>query len=396
MKKLALLSAAVAVCASQVTFAALEPQGIDLEPFLLVPTVAVAYTQNSNIYGLSHDAVSSSVIFITPTLDLIAQDRDNLYRARYGLIAQVYGESDNNAFDHLFSVSAHIEPTGRFRFDLGAGYNLLHDNAGTGRTEGIVTAAGKHDPDTFSLATLNAAVDYGAKDAAGQIGLSLGQSQKRYDLAAAADSRDLDIQNAALEFRLRVMPKTRLLLDIEQDQGNYSNAVTAAKLDYTESRYLVGVSWEGSANTTGKVRVGNGKRSPSVGPDVSSLVWGVGVVWTPRARDSVTIDGSQAFKDGTFPTTSIDSRSLALGWSHSWADRWQSSLTAALGKDDHNVVAGFPARQDDSTTLGLALNYQMRRWFMLGAGATLLQHNSNLANFEYDRQIISLNAQLSL
>lgn len=396
MKKLTLLSAAVAVCASQAACAGLEPQGIDLEPFRLVPTAAIALTQDSNIYNLPSNEVSSFVAFITPTLDLIAQDRDNTYYARYGLIAGIYGESDNNSLDHVFSVNAHVEPTGRFRFDLGAGYSLLHDNVGTGRTEGRVTAAGTHDPDTYSLAKLNAALDYGAKDAAGQIGLSLGHAQKRYDLAVAADTRDLDTLSAALEFRLRIMPKTRLLLGIERDQGDYSNAATAAALDYTESRYLVGVSWESSASTTGKIRVGNGKRTPSSGPDVSSLVWGVGVVWTPRDRDTLTLDGSQAFRDGTFPTTSIDSRSLALGWSHNWTERWQSSATATLANDDHNVTAGYPGRQDDSTSLGLALNYQMRRWFVLGAGATLLQHNSNTPAFEYNRQIISLNAQLSL
>lgn len=399
MRKRALLSAAVAVAifSSQGVQAALEPQSIDIEPFRLIPTAAIALTQDSNIYSLPRNQVSSLVAFITPTLDLVAQDRDNLYSARYGLIAGVYGEGDNNSLDHIFNVNAHIEPTGRFRFDLGAGYSLLHDDVGTGRTEGRVTATGSHNPDTYSLAKLNAALDYGAKDAAGKIGLSLGDSQKRYDLAVAADTRDLDVLTAALEFSLRIMPKTRLLLDVERDQGSYSNATTAAALDYTESRYLVGVSWESSANTTGKVRIGNGKRElPNGKASSSSAVWGVGVAWTPRDRDAVTLDGSQGFKDGTFPTISINSTSLGLGWSHNWTERWQSNVTAALEQDDHNVVAGFPKRQDDSTTLGLALNYKMRRWLALGAGATLLQHSSNIAAFEYDRQIISLNAQLSL
>lgn len=401
MKKLMFSSAVAAAFYAQAAHAAvaLEPQSVDLEPFSFVPTLVAELRQDSNIYSASSDEVSSLVAVIAPTFRLIAEDRDNSYVAQYGLIAGMYGESNNNYFDNIFNVNAHIEPTGRFRFDLGAGYSMLHDNLGTGRTEGAAFSAAalsKLDPDQYTLAGLNGALEYGAQDAAGQIAFNLGYNQKRYDLAAAADIRDLDSLNGVLEFRLRIMPKTKLLLDIERGEGNYSNAATASTSDYTDTRYLLGMSWENSASTTGKLRIGEEKHELASGKSRSSFTWDAGVVWTPLERDTVTFNGSQRYMDGTFPTISINSRTVALGWSHDWTTRWQSNATASFTKDDHTVAAGNPARQDDTTNVGLALNYQMRRWFILGAGASFYDRSSTLTSFEYKRQIISLNAQLSL
>jgi hypothetical protein len=113
-------------------------------------------------------------------------------------------------------------------------------------------------------------------------------------------------------------------------------------------------------------------------------------------RSKFTLDGFEKFQDGTYPTTTIDSRNITLGWTHDWSDRWQSILKAGIGKDDHDVVAGFPGRQDDNVNYGLALNYQMRRWLILGAGAAVSNRDSTQNTYDHDRTIFSLNAQLSL
>lgn len=400
-KKLALLWVGVATASlaqSAQAKVALDPQAFDLEPFRLIPTLLTELRQDSNIYNLSNNEVSSSVVIIQPTLDLVAQDRDNVYSARYSLKSGMFSEDAANYLDNMFSVKAHIEPTGRFRFDLGAGYNLLHDDLGTGYTEGLgaQSIARWGSPDTYDLATVNGGLEYGAADAAGQIALNLDFSQKRYDRLQPAVARDLDALNSSLEFRLRIMPKTKLLLDFEHSKGDYVYQQTASVSDYTEKRYLVGVTWESSANTTGKVRVGTAKRDKANGDSPSKFNWDVGVVWTPMDRSKFTLDGFEKFQDGTYPTTTIDSRNITLGWTHDWSDRWQSILKAGIGKDDHDVVAGFPGRQDDNVNYGLALNYQMRRWLILGAGAAVNNRDSTQNTYDHDRTIFSLNAQLSL
>ncbi len=400
-KKLALLWAGVATASlaqSAQATVALDPQAFDLEPFRLIPTLVTELRQDSNIYNLSSNEASASVLIIQPTLDLVAQDRDNTYSARYSLKSGMFSEDPANYLDNMFSVNAHIEPTGRFRFDIGAGYSMLHDDLGTGYTEGFnrqaIEAWGS--PDTYDLTSINGGLEYGAADAAGQIALNLGFSQTRYDRLQPAQARDMDALNGLLEFRLRIMPKTKMLLDFEHSKGDYSYQPTASVSDYTENRYMLGVSWESSANTTGKVRVGTAKRDKANGDSPSRFNWDAGIVWTPLERSKFTLDGAERIQDGTFPTTSIDSRSLALGWTHDWSDRWQSILTAGFGKDDHDVLAGYPGRQDDNINYGLAVNYQMRRWLILGGGAVVSNRDSTQDAFDHDRTIFSLNAQLSL
>lgn len=400
MKKLALLSAAVAYSVAQMAQAnvALDPQAFNLEPFRLIPTLEVQALQDSNIYKQSRNEVDSFVTVLKPTFDLVAQDRDNVYTARYAAIAGFYTEGDNNYVDNIFNVSAHVEPTGRFRFDAGAGYSFLHDDLGTAFTEGLSVPAleARGGPDKYNLAALNGGLEYGAKDAAGQVALNLNYGQKRYDKADAAAARDMDSLGGQLEFRLRILPKTKALLDFEYDKGSYDNATTAASSDYTGNAYFLGVTWENSASTTGKIRLGSNKRDPASGNGVSGFAWDVGVVWTPLERTRFTLDGSRRLQDGTLPTISIDGRTLAVGWGHDWSERFESKLTVAIGADDHDRQPGTGIREDDSTTLGLVVNYQMRRWLVLGAGASMTSRDSTMNQYDYDRKIFSLNAQVSL
>ena len=102
-----------------------------------------------------------------------------------------------------------------------------------------------------------------------------------------------------------------------------------------------------------------------------------------------------SFTDGTYPTTVIDSKAVDLGWTHDWTDRWQSILTFGFAKDDHTRVSAGP-REDDTKDYGFALNYQMRRWLILGAGARQKDRDSTDNTYDYDRLVYSLNAQLSL
>ncbi len=400
MKKLTLLSAAVAYSMAQMAQAsvALDPQAFNLEPFRLIPTLEVQALQDSNIYKLSKDEKSSFVTVLKPAFDLVAQDRDNVYSMRYAAVAGIYAEGENDYVDNIFSFNAHVEPTSRFRFDARAGYSFLHDDLGTAFTEGLSVAEleARGGPDKYNLASLGGGVEYGAKDAAGQVALTLDYGQKAYDAADAAEKRDLDTLSSQLEFRLRVMPKTKALLDIEYDKGSYDNAATAAVSDYTGMAYFLGLTWENSASTTGKVRLGSNKRDPASGNGVSGFAWDVGVVWTPLERSRFTLDGSRRLQDGTLPTISIDGRNLAVGWAHDWSERVESKLTAGLGMDDHDRQPGTGIREDDTTTLGVVVNYQMRRWLVLGAGASMTSRDSTLNEYDYDRKVFSLNAQMSL
>ncbi|MGB4344339.1 MAG: outer membrane beta-barrel protein [Moraxellaceae bacterium] len=379
---------------------ALDPQSINLEPFKLVPTVGVEVRQDSNIYSLPSDEVDSMVMVVSPSLRLLAQDRNNSYIASYDIAGGFYSEnSDDDYIDHKLNLGAHVEPTARFRFDLGAGYSMLHDDRGVGFSEGrgLPFILAMSEPDQYSLASLNGGIEYGAKEAAGQLSLTLSETQKRYDLDDRAADRDLDTTNAALGFRYKAMPKTRFLVDLEHEIGAYRNAGTAASSDYTDTRVYGGAIWDSTGSTTGKIRVGVSKRdleSPAQ-EDLSSPAWDIGVIWSPLEYTRFTLDGSQKITDGTLPTVAIENTTATVGWNHDVNDRVETRLAYSFSAEDHQRLFGL-SRKDDSNTVSASVNYQMRRWLVLGAGMTFRNRNSNYEEFDLIRNVYALNALISL
>ncbi|MDP2226311.1 MAG: outer membrane beta-barrel protein [Moraxellaceae bacterium] len=402
MKKLALSSVAVAVALvvqSAAAKVALDPQSIDLEPFLFVPTLEVETKHDSNIYAQpSGKEVDSMVVTVSPTFRLMAQDRENNYHVQYAIAAGIYSEDSNdNYVDHKLDVGAHFEPTSRVRFNVGAGYAMLHDDRGTGASEGKGLAAIKamSEPDQYKKTGLHGGVQYGAEDAAGQLYFNLGMSQKRYDDSTIAVSRDLDNLNASLGLHLRLMPKTKLLLDIERDEGSYESAATAATSDYEETRLLVGVAWESTAKTSGKVRIGDSKRDLP-GRSLSKFTWDLGVQWAPVERSRFSFNGGQRASEGTLPTIAIETTNYSLAWNHDWSERLESRVSVGLTNEDHERQAGTGSRSDDTTVLSANLNYQMRRWLVIGGGVSNRERDSSQPGFAFDRNVISLNALISL
>ena len=402
MKKLALSSLAVAVgmvsLAAQARVA-LDPQGIDLEPFLFVPTLDVGMRHDSNIYSLpSGQEVDSVVVNVAPRLRLVAQDRDNHYFVEYGLAAGLYSEDSNDNFiDHTLDVGAHFEPTSRFRFDVSGGYAILHDDRGTGFSEGkgLPFILAMSEPDQYTRTALGGELEYGAEEAIGQIRFGLGLAQKRYDLDDRAEARDIDTLNTNLGLSMRLMPKTKMLFDIEREQGRYESSATAAISDYTDTRLLVGLSWEATGKTTGKVRLGNSDRELESGRDLSRFTWTAGVIWAPREHSRFTFDGGQRTNEGTLPTVAVENTNYTFGWVHDWSERLESRISYGMSTDDHERTDNVK-REDDLTTISANLSYQMRRWLVMGAGVSMRSRDSTAAGFEFDRDVFSLTALISL
>lgn len=395
--RLSALAVAVGLVSQGVQAAvALDPQSIDLEPFRLVPSLSAELRQDDNIYNLSSNEVDSLIYIISPSVSLVAQDRENSYSVDYGFKAGFYdADGDDNYIDHNLNARGHFEPNGRFRFNLGAGYSILHDDRGTGATSGLGLAGIKllGEPDQYTQTSLSGGAEYGAQDAAGLVVFNAGINQKRYDRDLAAQQRDFDGLNTLLGFRLRLMPKTTMLLDYEREDTNYKANVTPDTLD---SRYLIGLSWENSAQTTGKVRLGNSKRDVSGGADISGFTWDAGVVWSPLEYAKFTFDGGERTTNGDFPAVSVDGKFYTLGWNHDWSERVSTRLSYDLRQEEYENASGNNYRSDDSTTIALSANYQMRRWLVLGASISNFERDSNLGNFDNNRNIIAINAQASL
>ncbi|MFO1390897.1 MAG: outer membrane beta-barrel protein [Agitococcus sp.] len=387
---------------------ALQPQAIPYGSFVLIPTLNTRTVFDDNIYSLNSNEVSSFSQVINPTLNFVAQDRLNVYKLTYNLNAAGYANDSNDSYnDHTFDVSAHLEPTNRLRFDTGLAYAMLHDDRGTGASSGFslgkirsdangdgVFDGGIGEVDKYDLKTLRGGVEFGEKTARGLLVANASLNQKSYSRASSAVARDNDTLNVLLGMRARLMPKTIFLIDYEITDTNYDQGGTP---DTKDNRLLAGVTWENTAQTTGKLRLGQGKRQTDGQKDINKFTWDLGMVWKPLVLDTININGGSKTSDASAPYTTVEGTNYGVSWQHDWLDRLNTVVSLGKSKDDYK---GNPLpidnRADDVTTYGLAVNYQMRRWLILNAGINSSDKDSNLATFKNKRNVMSVGAQVSL
>jgi len=383
---------------------AVQPQAIPFGSFVLVPTLVSQTVFDDNIYNLHDGEVSSFSQILSPTFAFVAQDRMNVYSATYGIVAAGYANDSNDSYnDHNFALNAHVEPSGRLRLDGGLSYNMLHDDRGTGSSagQGLAYILKMGEVDKYNSAGINAGMEYGAKDARGLFVANATMKQKRYDRDSVATSRDNDSLSSLIGLRARLMPKTVALIDYERVDTNFKTAVAKGGTpDSLDNRLLVGVTWENTAQTTGKLRLGQGKREVDGLDDKSKFTWDLGVTWRPRQFDTIGLDAGARATDATDPYVSVENTHYTASWTHDWADRFNTVLSLGLSNDDYELKANpaptDKARSDDSMNYGVAANYQMRRWLILNAGVNVTDRDSDVQTFETKRTVMSVGAQISL
>ena len=378
---------------------ALQPQAIPYGSFVLIPTLNTRTVFDDNIYSLSFNEVSSFSQVINPNLFFVAQDRLNVYKLGYTLNAASFANDSNDSYsDHKLDLSAHLEPTARLRYDAGLAYGMLHDDRGTGMTSGVglanILASG--EVDKYDLATLRGGVEFGEKTARGLLVANADFNQKRYSRASSALVRDNDTLNMLLGLRARVMPKTTFLVDYEISDTNYDGTSPDTK----DNRLLAGITWENTAQTTGKLRLGQGKRQTDSAKDINKFTWDLGMVWKPLILDTININGGARTTDASAPYSSVESTNYGVSWTHDWLDRVNTVVSLGTSKDDYQIAPNAPLgtilRADDVTTYGFAVNYQMRRWLILNAAINASNKDSNTAGFSNKRNVMSIGAQVSL
>lgn len=394
---------------------ALQPQAIPYGSFVLVPTLNTRTVFDDNIYSLSSNEVSSFSQVINPSLNFVAQDRLNVYKLGYTLNAAGFANDSNDSYnDHKIDLSAHLEPTSRLRYDAGLAYGMLHDDRGTGASSGFslfeirsdanqdgVVDAGIGEVDKYDLTTLRGGVEYGAKTARGLLVANADFNQKRYSRASSALARDNDTLNLLLGLRARVMPKTTFLVDYEVSDTNYdADPAIGGTADTTDNRLLAGVTWENTAQTTGKLRLGQGKRQIDGAKDINKFTWDLGMVWKPLALDTINVNAGARTADASFPYGSVENTNYSASWTHDWLDRVNTVVSLGSSTDDYDIAPNAPVgtsvRSDDVTTYGVAVNYQMRRWLILNAAINTFNKDSNVSSFNNKRNVMSIGAQVSL
>ncbi len=391
------LSACIAAAISTQTVAAIDPAGVEMGPVSLIPLVTVQTGYDDNIFSTSSNELSSIVSVISPSVQLIAEDGLNAYRATYQLSRGIYDKSSvDNYLDHLLSAEAHLEFSQRSLLDLKAAYNRGHEARGTGlsATGGLANAI--TSPLEYDTKAVSFNYQYGANDATGRIQL-YGEHLKRdyKNFRTITEGRDATEVTAGAVFYYRVMPKTSLLFEARNKDIDY-DLDPANSLDSNAWKYFVGATWDTTAKTTGTVKIGYATKDfdSAAREDFSGNSWEAAVRWSPRTYSVVDISTGRQDKESSGNGDFIDAKTFNVNWNHAWNDQFNSDLGFGLSTEKYEGAAD--GREDDLTNLNLGLNYDMRRWLTVGFSYTYSDTDSNLANTDFDKNVYMVTVNASL
>lgn len=372
-----------------------KPTGVPWGPVTVYPEADLTFKSNDNIYSRPSNTKSANITVLAPKVKLEAKTGPNVFDVTYGVEHGSYsGVSSANYTDQGLTGNALWVFSGRSGLKLKAQYLQGHDDQGS--TPG--TGAGHAQPDEWHQSSFGGVVGYGAEGAQGRIEVEAEVINKRYDnflgTAAAPDNlkRDRDDTKLGATFYWRIMPKTQLLFQVTETKYDYKQASVPTvwtTLDSTDRKYLVGVTWEAAAKTTGIFKLGSMKKdfSDSSLRDFSGTSWDGTVKWSPLTYSNFDFTTGRGTNESTIGSSSIDRR-VGVAWNHAWNSRLSSVASYSNTKTEYQDL--IPAQTDKTNALGLKLNYHWTRVVKLGIGYDRTDKTSDNPASEYKRNIYSI------
>lgn len=346
--------------------------GIPWGPVVVYPEADLTFKSNDNIYSQPTVRKSANITVLAPKVKLEAKTGPHTFDLTYGVEHGSYGGvSSANYTDQALTGNAAWVFSGRSGLKLTAEHKLGHYDQGA--IPGVATHA---NPDKWHQTSFGGVAGYGAEGAQGRIELEGGLVSKRFDnfqtTAGLPDNakRDRDDSMVGATFFWRIMPKTQLLFQATQTkydykQGSFTGWTT---LDSTDRKYLVGVTWEAAAKTTGIFKIGSVKKDFSDAGlrDFSGTSWDAMVKWSPLTYSNFDFYTGKGPGESTIGNASFDTK-YGVVWNHAWNSRLSSVASYNSLKNSYEGNGGV-GQTDRTNTLGLKLNYQWIRNVKIGAG----------------------------
>lgn len=376
-----------------------KAMGIPWGPVMVYPEADVTFKHNDNIYSQPETGTvrSSNITVLAPRIKVEAKTGPHTFDATYRVEHGAYGNSSSDNYtDQGIVANAAWVFTGRSGLRLTAAYQDGHDDLGS--TPGL--GVNHSEPDEWHQSSISGVAGYGAEGARGRIEVQGGAVSKRYDnfqLTAAGlpdnTKRDRDDTQVGATFYWRVMPKTQLLMQATQTKFDYKPSSVAGfwtSLDSTDRNYLLGVTWEAAAKTTGIFKFGRVKKdfSDTSLRDFSGSSWDGTVKWSPLTYSTFDFNTGRTTGESTIGNASLDTK-YGVTWYHAWNSRVSSMATFVNTRNEYQSNAGT-AQTDKINLLGLKLSYQWLRTVKLGAAYDRTDKSSDVPTSEYKRNIYSI------
>lgn len=383
------------VSSAGLVFAQTPPGAVPVGPMFAYPSLEIAVRRDSNI-AIQPAATSDTIWYLRPAVRLEAKQGENVYDFGYrGEYGRYNSQTTDNFENHDLFANGNMTFDARNHLQLGLQYQDRVDPRGT------LNLAATPTPNRWHQSSVKGLYSYGAQDAAGKLELEGGYADKRYDNNRFATfTLDYDRTDYGATFLWRVQPKTFLTFILRQSAYDYRDPTVT--LDSKDTFMLLGARWDATALTSGRFSVGNQrKKFESAGAaagrqDFSGTAWEGGINWKPLTYSSVDFNTQRRTVDSTGLGDFTINQTHQVLWTHAWSSQVTTILTGVYSYDEFSgrsaavAAIGGVSREDTTQSVGLRLNYAMRRWLKIGADYIYSTRDSNDNNFDYNRNQLML------
>jgi len=359
-----------------------EAGAIPVGNMLLVPSVTLSESHNDNIFMQeAKNAIRKSWITeINPSFVLNAEDGAKQYELGYSLSSKTFQQSHaDDVVNHFINFNADLGLSRKLTVDFNIDYNLTHDPRGSTFTGGV--AGPVAEPDAYHETIVGGSVDYGSN---AHMIVSGEYTNKRYtNNRARTITRDMDTAKVGAEFDYDITGKTAAVLEARYKKLDYKDV--ASLLDGNEQNYYIGLNWDATAKTTGRVRVGYVKKNfiKAANTGLGFFGWEASVEWLPMSYSSWTLNTSllPVETDGT--GSFIKNTEADISWNHAWSERLSHSASVGYTRGLYQAST----RVDNTTTASASVNYQWLRWLAIQPTYDYTKRSSNAANSSYTANV---------
>jgi hypothetical protein len=392
------LAAILTLWVSAVAGAEGDIKSIPVGPFELSPLLDVSESYSDNIYWNNLNRKGSMITQFQPGLQLALERQLNRYALNYVFNSiQFHSSPHDNFIDQYVGGQAHMEFGSRHRLDADARFVYAHNQRGTNFSQGIISLIPY--PDEFIQNTLATKYRYGAEGAPGNLEVLFNLRDLTYqnhrNRTAQWDRTEFIVTPG---FYYRAFPKTLLSAQAEVTVQDYKNDLTSVptglsssvtNLSYNKERYLLGFTWDPTAKTNIRTRLGYLQQNFTDRnlPQVNDFTWDVGAHWYPKSYSRVSLESTR----DTLPTFGTGYIRLIENVQLSWTHDWTEQISTRIYGTYQHVDNKGSIRLDDYYGARLDAGYKMKPWLGFGLSYTYLVGNSNPTTYSqlnYDQNVV--------
>ena len=291
--------------------------------------ITASYFYNDNVTSANINQISANIFLIRPDINWSWNTGNNVLNVNLGNETAKYEQSsEDNYSDTFLALSSNHTLYSRHRLSLNAEIADLHQSRGQGFDIG--GSSNSDSVDTYSQTDFELRYSFGREEAMAQIELYLRNTKVDFD--ARFNSIDEDVTRIrdrvdtthGILFSYELGARTDLIIDVNQQELEYDFETGFGN---TLDSVLLGLRWEATAKTSGRILVGKQERELTLDSNVDDYgIWQVEIDWTPKTYSRFSLNTSKTSESSIGIGNTQETKVTTLGWYHDWNSRLQTSL----------------------------------------------------------------------